>query len=235
MLKVKNIAANYDGTIAIRDISLEVNKGEIVSIIGSNGAGKTTTLKAISGIVRVSQGKIEFKGKTLNKFLPHQIVKMGISQCPEGRQLWPEMTVLETLEMGAFLRTNKINIEDDIKKIMRIFPVLSERKNQLAKTLSGGEQQALAIGRVLMARPELILFDEPSLGLAPILVEKMFRTIQSLREEGLTIILVEQNANAALKISNRTYILEKGKIALQGNSEELLNNEMVKKIYLGFS
>jgi len=235
MLKVKNIAANYDGTIAIRDISLEVNKGEIVSIIGSNGAGKTTTLKAISGIVRVSQGKIEFKGKTLNKFLPHQIVKMGISQCPEGRQLWPEMTVLETLEMGAFLRSDRISIEDDIEKIMSIFPVLSERKNQLAKTLSGGEQQALAIGRALMARPELILFDEPSLGLAPILVEKMFGTIQSLREEGLTIILVEQNANAALKISNRTYILEKGKIALQGNSRELLNNEMVKKIYLGFS
>lgn len=235
MLKVKNIAVNYSETIAIRDISLEVNKGEIISMIGSNGAGKTTTLKAISGIVKLSQGEIKFKGKILNKLLPHQIVKMGISQCPEGRQLWPEMTVLETMEMGAFLRTNKNDIEDDIKKIMRIFPVLSERKNQLAKTLSGGEQQALAIGRALMAKPELILFDEPSLGLAPILVEKILKTIQRLRDEGLTILLVEQNANTALKISDRAYILEKGKVALQGNSKELLNNEMVKKIYLGFS
>lgn len=235
MLKVKNIAVNYGENRALKDISLEVNKGEIIALIGSNGAGKSTTLKAISGIVKLAYGQIEFKGKIINRLSPSQIVKAGISQCPEGRQLWPDMTVLENLEMGAFIRTDKVEIEKDMKEIMELFPILDERRQQLAGSLSGGEQQALAIARALMARPELILFDEPSLGLAPLLVEEILKTIQNLRVKGLTVLLVEQNANAALKLADRGYVLEKGEVRLKGKSEELLNNEEVKKIYLGIS
>ncbi len=233
MLKVENIAVNYEETRALKDISLEIKEGEIVSIIGSNGAGKSTTLKAISGIVGLQSGNIEFKDKKINNLSPEEIVKAGISHCPEGRQLWPDMTVLENLEMGAFIRENSESIQKDIQETFDLFPILKGKEKQTAGSLSGGEQQALAVARALMSNPQLLLFDEPSLGLAPQLIKDIFNKIQLLRDEGKTILLVEQNANIALKTSDRTYVIEKGEVVLHGKSEELIENQEVKEIYLG--
>jgi branched-chain amino acid transport system ATP-binding protein len=233
VLRLRNIAVKYGENIAIKNISIVVDEGEIVAVVGSNGAGKSTTLKAISGIVKLASGQIEFKGKMLNLLLPNQIVKAGISHCPENRQLWPDLTVLESLEMGAYIRRNKQDIQKDMDEIMEFFPILRDRKTQLAGSLSGGEQQALAIGRALMSKPELILFDEPSLGLAPMLVENILDTILHLRNRGMTVLLVEQNAFAALQIADRGYVFEKGEVRLEGTSKELLENSDVKRIYLG--
>ncbi len=233
MLEVENIAVNYAETRALKDISLKVKEGEIVSIIGSNGAGKSTTLKAISGILNLKNGTIKYKGSKIDNLSPEKIVKAGISHCPEGRQLWPDMTVLENLEMGAFIRDDNESIQKDIQETFELFPILKGKAKQTAGSLSGGEQQALAVARALMSNPQLILFDEPSLGLAPQLIKDIFNKIQLLRDEGKTILLVEQNANIALKISDRTYVIEKGEIVLQGISEDLLENQRVKEIYLG--
>jgi len=224
---------HYGENPVLRNISLEINKGEIISIIGSNGAGKSTTLRSISGLLQFSSGEIEFEGQKLSRLTPSQIVRAGISHCPEGRQLWPDLTVMENLEMGAYIHSDKQAFKKDLEEVMSLFPILSQRKNQLAGSMSGGEQQSLAIARALMSRPKLILFDEPSLGLAPILVESILVKIQELRDKGLTVLLVEQNANAALGISDRGYVMEKGEISLTGKSQDLLNNEQVKKIYLG--
>lgn len=232
-MRIDGIAVSYGENIALKEVSLHVDKGEIVTIIGSNGAGKSTTLKAISGIVKLSRGRIEYKGKPINRLAPAQIVRAGISHCPEGRQLWPDMTVLENLEMGGYICKSRQDLEKLMQDIMDVFPILRERKNQLAGSLSGGEQQALAVGRSLMSDPELILFDEPSLGLAPMLVESILKTIQHLRDRGKTIVLVEQNANAALRIADRGYVLEKGEVSLEGKSTDLSNNARIKEIYLG--
>ena len=232
MLKVNNIAVNYSETRALKNISLEVNEGEIVSIIGSNGAGKSTTLKAVSGIVGLKNGEIILEDKNINGLSPEEIVKLGISHCPEGRQLWPGMTVLENLEMGAYIR-NDDSIKQDIKETFDLFPILQGKQKQTAGSLSGGEQQALAVARALMSKPKLILFDEPSLGLAPKLISDIFNKIKLLRDEGMTVLLVEQNANIALNISDRTYVIEKGEVVLKGKSKDLLEDKKVKEIYLG--
>jgi branched-chain amino acid transport system ATP-binding protein len=235
MLKLASIHTFYGPIEALKDINIEVNQGEIVCLIGSNGAGKSTTLMTISGILKPSSGCIRFEGKTINGIPPHRIVKMGISQVPEGRRIFPKLTVKENLEMGAYtkfkVQSSKFKVHLD--KIYELFPVLKERHKQLGGTLSGGEQQMLAIGRALMSGPKLLLLDEPSLGLAPIIVSKIFKTIKEVNREGVTVLLVEQNARAALKLSDRGYVLENGRVALEGKGEELLKNEAVKKAYLG--
>ncbi len=235
MLKLASIHTFYGPIEALKDINIEVNHGEIVCLIGSNGAGKSTALMTISGILKPSSGSIQFEGKTINGIPPHRIVKMGISQVPEGRRIFPKLTVKENLEMGAYtkfkVQSSKFKVQLD--KIYELFPVLKERHKQFGGTLSGGEQQMLAIGRALMSSPKLLLLDEPSLGLAPIIVSKIFKTIKEVNREGVTVLLVEQNARAALKLSNRGYVLENGSVALQGKGEELLNNEDVRKAYLG--
>jgi len=233
LLEVSDIAVNYGENRALKSISVQVEQGEIVAMIGANGAGKSTTLKAISGIVKIARGEVLFKGKAINRWSPSQIVRAGVSHCPEGRQLWPDMTVTETLEMGGYIRKDKPAIRQDMEEVMTLFPILAERRSQLAGSLSGGEQQALAIARALMAKPQLILFDEPSLGLAPMLVEGILRTIQTLRTEGLTVLLVEQNAHAALRVADRAYVLEKGEISLHGKASDLLDNDEVRRVYLG--
>ncbi len=235
MLTLTNIHTFYGPIEALKDINIEVKQGEIVCLIGSNGAGKSTTLMTISGILKPSSGSIQFEGKTINGIPPHMIVKMGISQVPEGRRIFPKLTVKENLEMGAYtkfkVQSSKFKVQLD--KIYELFPVLQERHKQLGGTLSGGEQQMLAIGRALMPSPKLLLLDEPSLGLAPIIVSKIFKTIKEVNREGVTVLLVEQNARAALKLSNRGYVLENGRVAMQGKGEDLLNNEEVRKAYLG--
>jgi len=235
MLTLTNIHTFYGPIEALKDINIEVKQGEIVCLIGSNGAGKSTTLMTISGILKPSSGSIQFEGKTINGFPPHRIVKMGISQVPEGRRIFPKLTVKENLEMGAYskfkVQSSKFKVQLD--KIYELFPVLKERHKQLGGTLSGGEQQMLAIGRALMPSPKLLLLDEPSLGLAPIIVSKIFKTIKEVNREGVTVLLVEQNARAALKLSNRGYVLENGRVAMQGKGEDLINNEEVRKAYLG--
>jgi branched-chain amino acid transport system ATP-binding protein len=235
MLTLTNIHTFYGPIEALKDINIEVKQGEIVCLIGSNGAGKSTTLMTISGILKPSSGNIQFEGKTINGFPPHRIVKMGISQVPEGRRIFPKLTVKENLEMGAYskfkVQSSKFKVQLD--KIYELFPVLKERHKQLGGTLSGGEQQMLAIGRALMPSPKLLLLDEPSLGLAPIIVSKIFKTIKEVNREGVTVLLVEQNARAALKLSNRGYVLENGRVAMQGKGEDLMNNEEVRKAYLG--
>ena len=228
MLTLTNIHTFYGPIEALKDINIEVKQGEIVCLIGSNGAGKSTTLMTISGILKPSSGGIQFEGKTINGIPPHRIVKMGISQVPEGRRIFPKLTVKENLEMGAY---TKFKVQLD--KIYELFPVLKERHKQLGGTLSGGEQQMLAIGRALMPSPKLLLLDEPSLGLAPIIVSKIFKTIKEVNREGVTVLLVEQNARAALKLSNRGYVLENGRVVMQGKGEDLMNNEEVRKAYLG--
>ncbi len=232
MLEIENLSVHYGMIQAIHDVSFHVEKGEIVSLIGANGAGKTTILRTISGLTRSSKGKISFEGKGIEKQAPQKIVASGLSQVPEGRHVFPGLTVQENLEMGAFLRKDK-EVKQDYEQVFSKFPVLKERKNQDAATLSGGEQQMLAMGRALMSKPKLLLLDEPSMGLAPIFIREIFSIIQEIQKQGTTILLIEQNAKMALSIANRGYVLETGKIVLEGTGQELLASEAVKKAYLG--
>jgi branched-chain amino acid transport system ATP-binding protein len=234
MLAVENISSGYGRVLAIHEVTIRVDKGEVVVLIGANGAGKSTLLKTISGALKPSKGSIIFKGEKIDGRKPHAIVKMGMVQIPEGRGMLSRMTVKENLEMGAYLRSDKTEIKKDLERVFEKLPRLKERLNQNAGTLSGGEQQMLAIGRGLMAKPSLFLMDEPSLGLAPVLVEFIFETIHDLRhKDGLTILLVEQNANQALDVADRGYVLETGRIVLEGESEALRGNEEVQRAYLG--
>ena len=233
MLVVENLLVNYGAIKALKELSCRVEQGEIVALIGANGAGKTTTLNAISGIVPILSGRISFQGEVISGIPPHEIVKRGISQVPEGRRVFANMTVLENLEMGAYIRSDGSAIREEIDQVFNRFPRLFERKKQLAKTLSGGEQQMLAMGRALMSRPKLLLLDEPSMGLAPMLVEQIFAIIQEINATGTTIMLVEQNASMALSIANRAYVLETGEVVLSGNAKELAENPEVRKAYLG--
>lgn len=236
MLEIHGISAHYGGVRALDDVSFKLDEKEILALIGGNGAGKTTLLNLISGIIKPSRGSIIFKGKSILSLSPEKIVDLGIIQVPEGRHVFGPLTVKENLELGAYRRRGKQNkkkILDDFEYILALFPVLEKRLKQRAETLSGGEQQMLAIGRALMGRPVLLLLDEPSLGLAPLVVQEIISIIEKLRNEGTTILLVEQNARAALKISHRAYVLETGKVRVQGKSSELMENEAVKKAYLG--
>ena len=232
MLKVENISVNYGAIKALQNVSFDITQGEIVALIGANGAGKTTILNTISNIVPSVSGRVMYLGKDVTKVQPHDIVKLGISQVPEGRRVFAKMSVLENLEMGAYTR-NDNEVGSDMEKIFQRFPRLNERKKQAAKTLSGGEQQMLAMGRALMSRPKLLLLDEPSMGLAPMLVEQIFEIIQEINKSGTTILLVEQNANMALSIAHRAYVLETGEVVLQGDAKELASNPEVRKAYLG--
>ena len=232
MLKVENISVNYGAIKALHNVSFQINPGEIVALIGANGAGKTTILNTISNIVPSVGGKITYLGKEITRHPPHEIVKLGISQVPEGRRVFAKMSVLENLEMGAYTRSDN-EVASDMEKIFQRFPRLNERKKQPAKTLSGGEQQMLAMGRALMSRPKLLLLDEPSMGLAPMLVEQIFQIIQEINASGTTILLVEQNANMALSIAHRAYVLETGEVVLSGDAKELASNPEVRKAYLG--
>ena len=234
MLEVKDIKTYYGNIKAIKGISLEISEGEIITLIGANGAGKTTTLMSISGIVPPKTGEILFMGQPLQKLLPNQIVALGISQVPEGRRIFPYLTVMENLDMGAFLRNDTSEIQKDLEYIFDLFPILAERRHQTGGTLSGGEQQMLAVARALMARPRLLLLDEPSLGLAPLIVKQIFKIIRKInKENNTTIFLVEQNANLALQVAHRGYVMENGRITLSDTSQNLLANEDVKKAYLG--
>jgi branched-chain amino acid transport system ATP-binding protein len=233
VLQVKEIDVYYGAIHALKKLSLEVEQGSIVTLIGANGAGKTTTLKTISGLLRPRKGSVLFKGLDISKVAPEKIVGMGISQVPEGRRVFQSMSVLENLEMGAYLRRDKKEIAEDMENVFTRFPRLKERRKQLAGTLSGGEQQMLAIGRALMARPQLLLMDEPSMGLAPLLVKEIFAIIKDINERGTTILLVEQNANMALSVAHKAYVIETGEIVLQGSAQQLLKSEAVKKAYLG--
>lgn len=233
LLDVKNINVYYGVIQAIKDVSFEVNEGEIVALIGANGAGKTSIMKTISGLLHSQGGSIEFDGKDISKLSAHKIPGLGLIQVPEGRRVFTEMTVLENLEMGAYLRKDKNGIEQDLEKIYQRFPRLKERKNQLAGTLSGGEQQMLAMGRALMAKPKLLLLDEPSMGLSPILVNEIFDIIKKINADGVTVLLVEQNANKALSIADRAYVLETGNITISGDADQVANNPKVKEAYLG--
>ena len=233
MLKVENLSVHYGMIQAVRDVSFEVNEGEVVSLIGANGAGKTTILRTLSGLVRPSAGKIEFLGKEIQKLPAQKIVAGGLSQVPEGRHVFPGLTVMENLEMGAFLKKNREENHANLKKVFSRFPRLEERKNQDAATLSGGEQQMLAMGRALMSTPKLLLLDEPSMGLAPIFIQEIFDIIQDIQKQGTTVLLIEQNANKALAISDRGYVLETGKIVLSGTGKELAASDEVRKAYLG--
>ena len=233
MLKVENLSVHYGMIQAVRDVSFEVNEGEVVSLIGANGAGKTTILRTLSGLVRPSAGKIQFLGKEMQKMPAQKIVAGGLSQVPEGRHVFPGLTVMENLEMGAFLKKNREENQANLKKVFSRFPRLEERKNQDAATLSGGEQQMLAMGRALMSTPKLLLLDEPSMGLAPIFIQEIFDIIQDIQKQGTTVLLIEQNANKALAISDRGYVLETGKIVLSGTGKELAASDEVRKAYLG--
>jgi branched-chain amino acid transport system ATP-binding protein len=234
MLKLKNLQTFYGNIQALKDVSIEISEGEIITLIGANGAGKTTTLMSVCGIVPPRSGDILFRGKPIHNLSPNQIVSLGISQVPEGRRIFPYLTVMENLDMGAFLRTDKDGIKQDMEYIFELFPILAERRHQAGGTLSGGEQQMLAISRALMARPTLLLMDEPSLGLAPLIVKQIFEIIRKVNtENNTTIFLVEQNANLALKVAHRGYVMETGRITLADSAEKLLADEKVKKAYLG--
>lgn len=233
MLVLEDVNVYYGAIHALKGISFEVNKGEIVTLIGSNGAGKSTSLKTISGLLRPRTGKITFKGENLAIVAPQTIVSKGISQVPEGRRVFANMTVIENLELGAYLRKDKTEVKKAMQHVYDLFPRLLERNHQISGTLSGGEQQMLAMGRALMSQPELLLLDEPSMGLAPILVKQIFSIIKEINQSGTTILLVEQNAHMALSIANRAYVLETGKIVLSGDSKELAASEEVRKAYLG--
>ena len=235
LLRVENVHTYYGSIEALKGISIEVHEGEIVTLIGANGAGKSTTLRSINGLNTPKQGSIVFKGKDITRSSPHDIVEKGISQSPEGRRLFPHMTVLENLEMGAFQRKDKSGIKEDLDRVYSLFPRLEERKSQRAGTMSGGEQQMCAIGRALMARPQLLMLDEPSMGLAPIFVEKIFEIIHEINEQGTTILLVEQNALMALDSAQRGYVMETGTIALHDDAKALRENEQVQKAYLGIA
>jgi len=233
LLELDNVKTYYGNIRALKGISIEVNEGEIVCLIGGNGAGKSTTLMTISGVLTPVDGDVLYQGQSIVSVRPDNIVQMGICQVPEGRMIFPMLTVMENLDLGAYLRRDKAGIKEDINQIFELFPVLRERCNQAGGTLSGGEQQMLAIGRALMAHPKLLLLDEPSLGLAPILVDAIFKIIRQINKRGTTILLVEQNAQLALQYSHRGYVIETGEIALTDTSAELLKNEQVKKAYLG--
>ena len=233
MLKVENLSVHYGVIEAVKNVSFEVNEGEVVTLIGANGAGKTSILRTISGLVRPSSGTISFLGNEIQKVPARKIVADGLSQVPEGRHVFAGLTVMENLEMGAFLRNNREEYQANLKKIFARFPRLEERKNQDAATLSGGEQQMLAMGRALMSQPKLLLLDEPSMGLAPIFIQEIFDIIQDIQKQGTTVLLIEQNAHKALAIADRGYVLETGKVVLSGTGKELLASEEVKKAYLG--
>ena len=233
LLNVQDIHTYYGNIHALKGVSLHVDRGEIVTLIGSNGAGKSTLLKSISGILRSREGSISFEGSSLERIPPHQIVRMGISQVPEGRKIFSRLTVTENLEMGAFVRKDENGIAQDTEQMFGLFPRLKERRGQIAGTLSGGEQQMLSIARALMARPRLLLLDEPSMGLAPILVETIFETVQRISREGKTILLVEQNALMAFQIAARGYVIQTGRIALEDRTDKLAENDMVRELYLG--
>ena len=233
MLKIEDINVYYGNIQALKGVSMEINEGEIVTLIGANGAGKSTLLKTISGLLKPKQGKVLFEGDSIGGKAAQAIVKLGISHVPEGRRVFANMTVAENLELGAYLRKDKDGIHKDMEKVYELFPRLLERIKQQAGTLSGGEQQMLAMGRALMAKPRLLLLDEPSMGLAPLLVKQIFNIIQEISETGTTILLVEQNANLALSIADRAYVVETGRIVLSGNAEELTSSEEIKMAYLG--
>jgi branched-chain amino acid transport system ATP-binding protein len=233
VLEIEQLVCCYGKVEALKRVSLVVRKGELVTLIGANGAGKTTTLKAISGLLPPTGGRMLFEGEDITRASPRHILSRGIAHCPEGRHVFPDMTVQENLEMGCYLRSDASAIATDIARIFESFPVLAERRRQVAGTLSGGEQQMLAIGRALMSRPKLVLFDEPSLGLAPNIVERTFEIIRSIRAEGTTVLMVEQNAYAALDMCDRGYLLESGTLTLEGTGRELIDNPHVRKAYLG--
>jgi branched-chain amino acid transport system ATP-binding protein len=233
MLEIKNLEVYYGVIHALKSISIEVNEGEIVTLIGANGAGKTTALRTISGLIKPKGGAILFNGGNIKDISAQEIVKKGLSHVPEGRHVFSDMTVLENLELGAYLRRDKKNIKEDMAKVFSRFPILEKRLRQNAGTLSGGEQQMLAIGRALMSRPKLLLMDEPSMGLAPLLVKEIFSIIEDINKQGTTILLVEQNAHMALSIAHRAYVLETGAIVLKGTGKELAQSEEIKKAYLG--
>jgi branched-chain amino acid transport system ATP-binding protein len=233
VLEVEGIHTFYGSIHALKGISLRVHDGEIVTLIGSNGAGKSTTLRSINGLIHPRRGRIQFLGQDITRTPPHRVVGMGISQSPEGRKLFPRMSVTENLEMGAFQRKDRSGLGEDMDRVFALFPRLAERRKQKAGTMSGGEQQMCAIGRALMARPKLLMLDEPSLGLAPIFVQRIFETIVEINRQGTAILLVEQNALMALDVASRGYVLETGSVALEGPAQELKTNEQVRKTYLG--
>lgn len=233
MLEVKNLKVSYGVIEAIKGVSFEVSKGEIIALIGANGAGKTTILQTISGLIPAKSGTVEFNGVNITRVPGHKIVCMGMAQVPEGRRVFSQLTVLQNLKLGAYTRKDKEEISESLKMVYDRFPRLSERKNQIAGTLSGGEQQMLAMGRALMSKPDIILMDEPSMGLSPILVNEIFDIIKEINKSGTTILLVEQNAKKALSIANRAYVLETGNIALSGDAQNLINDDKIKKAYLG--
>ena len=233
ILEVKNIQVAYGKIVAVKDVSIDVKQGEIVTLIGSNGAGKSTTLRTISGLIKPKSGEILFNGKRIDGVPGHEIVGMGICHSPEGRRIFPRMTVKENLELGAFLRNDKAAVNADMDRVLELFPRLKERIKQTAGTMSGGEQQMLAVSRALMGDPKLLLLDEPSMGLAPVLVELIFDTIVKIRKQGITILLIEQNATAALEVADRAYVLESGKVKMSGSAKELSSDDKVTKAYLG--
>lgn len=233
MLEIKDLNVYYGVIQALKGISFEVNEGEVIALIGANGAGKTTTLHTLTGLISAKSGSIVLDGKDITKTPAHKIVKMGIAHVPEGRRIFQNLTVLDNIRLGAFTRRDKDGIAADIEKVYKLFPRLEERKTQIAGTLSGGEQQMLAMGRALMSKPRIVVMDEPSMGLSPILVSEIFDIIENIREQGTTVLLVEQNAKKALSIADRAYVLETGKIVLSGKASDLINDESVKKAYLG--
>ena len=233
LLEIKDLEVNYGVINAIKGVSFDVNEGEIIALIGANGAGKTTILHTITGLIQAKKGSIVFDGKELTKTPPHKIVSMGMAHVPEGRRIFQQLSVLENLKLGAYTRKDKSEIASNLKMVYERFPRLEERKNQVAGTLSGGEQQMLAMGRALMSKPRIILMDEPSMGLSPLLVSEIFDIIKVINESGTTVLLVEQNAKKALSIADRAYVLETGNITLSGDAKDLINDESVKKAYLG--
>lgn len=233
LLEIKDLEVNYGVIKAIKGVSFDVNEGEIIALIGANGAGKTTILHTITGLIQAKKGSIVFDGKELTKTPPHKIVSMGMAHVPEGRRIFQQLSVLENLKLGAYTRKDKSEIASTLKMVYERFPRLEERKNQVAGTLSGGEQQMLAMGRALMSKPRIILMDEPSMGLSPLLVSEIFDIIKMINESGTTVLLVEQNAKKALSIADRAYVLETGNITLSGDAKDLINDESVKKAYLG--
>ena len=233
LLRLEGVSAAYGPVEALKDVSLVVEEGELVTLIGANGAGKTSTLKAISGLLRPRAGRIVFSGTEVQRLAPADVLKRGIAHCPEGRRVFPYMSVRENLAMGAYVRGDGRGVKQDLEHVFARFPILQERLGQVAGTLSGGEQQMLAIGRALMARPRLILFDEPSLGLAPAIVERVFQIVSDIRAHGTTVLMVEQNAHRALQVADRGYVLETGRIVLEGPAAALAGNEQVRRVYLG--
>ena len=233
MLSVNNLQVHYGMIQAIKDVSFEVNEGEVIALIGANGAGKPTILHTVSGLLQPTKGSVIFEGQDITKVPAHKIVSLGMAHVPEGRRVFAQLTVLENLKLGAYTRKDKNEMEETLQMIYKRFPRLEERKNQIAGTLSGGEQQMLAMGRALMSHPKIILMDEPSMGLSPIFVEEVFKIIRDISAEGVTVLLVEQNAKKALNIADRAYVLETGNIILQGDAKKLMNDESVKKAYLG--